>query len=286
MALPFSRLTFAARSIMNLEASLQRVWNKKYIMKKQAYLDHPKVAASILSGDFGHLADESKRIEDSGADYLHVDVMDGHFVPNLTMGPLVVSAINRATQMFLDVHLMVYNPFDYVERFIEAGADMLTIHFEATEDVEETLNYIRRCNIKAGLAFCPETSLSMIPKFLDKCDMILLMTVHPGFGGQAFMPEVLEKVKFTRDICNQLNICEGGISPRLGFEEELAPFDIEVDGGIDSETAMRCIEAGANVLVSGTYLFKSPNIAQAVQTLRGHREDLPKSKKRKSRNKD
>ena len=129
-------------------------------------------------------------------DYLHIDVMDGHFVPNLTLGPVVVAAINRSTDMFLDVHLMMYNPFDYIERFVEAGADRLTIHFEATEEVDETLAYIRKCNVKAGLAFCPETSMSMVPRYLDKCDMVLLMTVHPGFGGQAFMPEVLEKIQF------------------------------------------------------------------------------------------
>lgn len=227
-----------------------------------------KIAPSILAGDFGHLADEAKRVEDSGAEYLHIDIMDGHFVPNLSMGPQAVAAINRATNMFLDVHIMVYNPFDYVERFVEAGADNLTFHFEATEEVEETLKYIRKCNIKAGLAFNPETSLSMIPKYLDKCDMILLMTVHPGFGGQSFILEVLEKIKFTRDLCNQLNIRQGGISLPKNSQEKLAPFDIEVDGGINEETAKMCIEAGANVIVAGTYLFKQRDMKEGVHLLR------------------
>lgn len=228
-----------------------------------------QIAPSILSGDFGCLAAEAKRIEESGADAIHIDIMDGHFVPNLTLGPRAVAAINRSTSLFLDVHLMIYNPFDYIERFVEAGADRITIHFEATEDVEDVLNYIRRSRVQAGLAFCPETSESLIVKYLDKCDLILLMTVNPGFGGQAFMSEVLEKIKFTRDMCTRLNICKGGVVPS---EKEqgliLPPFDIQVDGGIDAETGRLCVEAGANVLVSGTFLFKAAHMKEGVSLLR------------------
>lgn len=227
-----------------------------------------KIAPSILAGDFGHLADEAKRIEASGADYLHLDVMDGHFVQNITIGPSIVAAINRNTEMFLDVHLMIYNPYEYIERFVESGADMITFHFEATEQVEETLEYIRRCGVKAGLAFCPETSLSMIPKYLDKCDQILLMTVHPGFGGQGFMPEVLDKIKFTRDLCDQLGIRAGGEIVSNEKKSSLPPFDIQVDGGINIETAKQAVNAGANVIVAGTYLFTTPNMAEGVNALR------------------
>lgn len=200
----------------------------------------PLVAPSIISADFTKLKEELIRIEEGGADLIHVDVMDGHFVPNITLGPMITAAIRRSTKLFLDVHLMIYNPFDYIERFVEAGASRIQIHFEATEDVEETLKYIRKCNVEAGLVFSPQTSHEMIPKYLELCDTALIMTVEPGFGGQAFMPDMLEKIRFTKE----------------AIERQGLKTKIEVDGGIDEKSAAQCIEAGASILVAGTYLFK------------------------------
>lgn len=204
------------------------------------------VLASLLAADFGRLADEARRAVDSGCDALHLDVMDGQFVPNLSMGPAVVAAVNRAVDLFLDVHLMIYNPYDYIERFVEAGADRIIFHLEATENVEEVLDYIHRCNVKAGLAVCPETSEELVFRYLEKCDLVLMMTVHPGFGGQSFIPEVLGKIEHLR-------------SEWKG--------EIQVDGGINQETAEKAYQSGATDFVTGTYLFEGSDMKEKVEKL-------------------
>ena len=225
------------------------------------------VAPSIFASDFGCLAEEAKRCEDAGADCIHVDIMDGHFVPNLTLGPKALASINKSTDLFLDVHIMIYNPFEFVERLVESGADRITFHFEATEEVEEILKYIRKANVQAGLAFCPETSVDFAMRYLDQCDLLLMMTVPPGFGGQEFHGEVLDKVSLLREEIDKRGLRAGGRAPKKG--EQLPPFPIQVDGGVDDKTAKACVEAGANVLVAGTYLFKHESMKEGIETLRG-----------------
>ena len=205
------------------------------------------VAPSLLSCDFSRLGEEIKEVEAGGCDWLHIDVMDGHFVPNLTVGPVVVRWVRKATRLPLDVHLMIEEPIQYVEDYQKAGADSLTVHVEACQDVKKTLEKIRVLGAKAGLSLRPQTPVGKIFPFLGALDLVLVMTVEPGFGGQQFMPDMLEKVK----------------ALRARFQGP-----ISVDGGIDSRTAPEAVLAGADVLVAGTAIFGQKDRARAIQALR------------------
>ena len=211
-----------------------------------------KVAPSILSADYADLKNEIEKVKVAGADMLHVDVMDGHFVPNISIGPPVVKSIRKATGMFLDCHLMISNPYDYVESFASSGADLISFHIESESDVEKTLEKIIDAGVKPALVIKPKTPAEAVFPYLEKLAMVLVMTVEPGFGGQSFMADMLPKIKAIREKANQVN-------PDLL---------IQVDGGIVPETAKLCIEAGADVLVSGSYIFGAENIEDAVNSLR------------------
>jgi ribulose-phosphate 3-epimerase len=202
-----------------------------------------QISPSILSADFSQLGNEIKRLEEGGADMIHVDVMDGHFVPNLTIGPPVIKALRKQCSIKFDVHLMISPVHKYIEAYADAGADIITIHPEATENLEESISKIKSLNKKVGVSLNPESKIELITNYLEKIDLVLIMSVNPGFGGQKFMPEVLDKVKKLKDIKSKNNM----------------NFDIEIDGGINFDNCQLAIEAGANILVSGTTIFKSNN---------------------------
>ena len=200
-----------------------------------------KISPSILSADFSQLGKEIKRLEDGGADMIHVDVMDGHFVPNLTIGPPVIKALRKQCSIQFDVHLMISPVHKYIEAYADAGADIITIHPEATDNLEASILKIKELKKKVGVSLNPESKIDLIFDLLHKIDLVLIMSVNPGFGGQKFMPEVLDKIKELKKIQAKKNIT----------------FDIEIDGGINFDNCKIAIDAGANILVSGTTIFKS-----------------------------
>ena len=215
-------------------------------------MSNNKIAPSILAADYANFASELKRIEETSAEYVHIDIMDGQFVPNISFGADVVASMRKHSKLVFDCHLMVVNPERYVEAFAQAGADIMTIHAESTLHIHGALQKIKAAGMKAGVVINPGTPVSAIESVLSLVDQVLIMTVNPGFGGQAFIPEMLEKVEKIAQLRDE-----------KGYD-----FDIEVDGGVDNKTIKACYEAGANIFVAGSYLFKASDLAAQVETLR------------------
>ena len=213
-----------------------------------------KISPSILSADFSQLGKEIKKLEDGGADLIHVDVMDGHFVPNLTIGPPVIKTLRKYTKLPFDVHLMISPVHKYIKNFADAGSDIITIHPEATEDLKESISLIKELNKKVGISLNPNTEINVIESQLNNIDLVLIMSVFPGFGGQKFIPETIKKIKDLKEIKDNNNYS----------------FDIEVDGGINFSNSKDVINAGANILVSGTTIFKENNgdVIKNIETLK------------------
>ncbi len=213
-----------------------------------------KIAPSILSADFSQLGDEIKAAEEAGADLIHVDIMDGHFVPNLTIGPPVVKSIKKVTSLPLDVHLMIESPDRYIEAFAGAGADIITIHTEASTHLHRNVHYIKDNGVKAAVSLNPATSLSVLDFILSEVDMVLLMSVNPGFGGQEFIPLTLDKIRMLKDV----------------IREKDYNVHIEVDGGININNAGDVIKAGADILVMGSAFFHADNYAEVIKAIKKH----------------